>query len=646
MIINKDSLLLHEQFNIKIPEATLIKLEDGIKNNKEMLITIAASHYGFRNRNWTVYRHDTVRNDIQSFVSPKPKPIIQQHRPKSSQVFGHIIAADYHLTDYYDTIATDHKVEKLTTDEYISLVKNTIIPLQKKNLSFNGLAYLELVGKLTNRDGIRKVIDKEFLRVSIGAAPNKLICSECGQDQTKKICKHYGNKGNDTFMLAESLQYKELSFVDKPADPFGMITYIHDEELVCTTFSDEDCFNMDAIIDAIPMKDFFNLTDKKIVCVDNICTIINREDEIMKVKRTVDYTEEFGSTVVDTHLKGLDATLTLDDSDLSDLPDRSFAIVQKDSEGIKRRFPLNDEVNVKLAMGFLCDAEDLSPTEMEKATAAIEKAAKKCDLEYVLRVKDEATDTTITDTGDNGGGDSDDNGDDTTVDLVTDACNAFVDQLKVYIEDNFNEDGTLKDADSEPSKPSPLTVLFSILASFASEVRYAGNMLEGSIAGYLQELGKESIATATKDELQSAVNVAQDALKEVEEENALLSDQNMELNRQLRDHFVEEIIAHKAALGTLADGEIPTNSAYCKLGYESLKVILNDFRNMRVKLHDNTVNNSVSITKINDPTQIADSASDDDGDVDLNSPQDKPNHKVTAKEAIDIINSLKARHGL
>jgi cell division protein FtsB len=635
MVINKDSLMMYEQFNISIPESTLIKLEDGIRNNKEMLLTIAASHYGFRNRNWTVYRHDTVKHDIQSFVSPKPKPIIQQHRPKTSDVFGHIIAADYHLTDYYETIAKKYKVEDLTTDQYIALIKDVILPIQRQNPNFDGLAYLELVGKLTNRDGIKRVLDGEFLRVSIGAAPTNLICSECGANQVKKICKHFGTKNNDTFMLAESLNYKELSFVDKPADPFGRITYVHDGISDSMDFDYEDITATSAVIDAIPLRDFFEMTDKNIVCVDNICTIINREEENMK--RTVSYSDEFGTAKVTTLLATKNSELTITDQDHSNIPDRSFAIVQKDAEGVKRRFPLTDEVNVHLAMGLLCDAEDLSPTELEKATSSIEKAAKKLGLDFELKLKDEevaevVADEVVADVTDQ----------EVEVDEVTELCTKLVDHIKTYIADNVDEDGTLKDEDA---KISPMSVLFSIMASFASEVRYAGNMLESSISSYLQQLGKEAVATSTKDALEQEAQSTKDSLTDLEEEIQLLSDQNMELNKQLRDHFVTEILTHKTALGILADGETSINTTYSKLGYESLKVILNDFRNMRIKISDSTVNNSLNITTINDPTQIADSVDGSD-DTDLNSPQIIAPQKVTAQDAIDIINSLKARHGL
>jgi cell division protein FtsB len=642
MVINKDSLLLYEQYNISIPESTLIKLEDGIRKNKEMLLTIAASHYGFRNRNWTIYRHDTIKDDITTYVAPKPKPIIQQHRPKDSQVFGHVIAADYKLTSFYNDFAKNHKLEGLTTDEYIELMEDTILPYQRSNPNFDGLAYLELVGKLTDKVGIQKVLDREFLTVSIGAAPNKLVCSVCGQDQTVKMCSHYGKRNNDIFMLAESLDYKELSFVSKPADPFGKIIRIHDEQEFEQRFELEDSA-MGAILDAIPLKDFFEMTDKTIVCVDNICTIINREEEEMK--KSISYLSEFGTEVISAKVKELGDEVVLSDADLGELSDRQFAIIQKCEDGtVNRRFPLNDEVNVMLAMHLLCDASDLSPTEMEKAKASITKSAKKLGIECDIK------DKVVSDTED-----SSVQSEDQTQDVKDDAaqscedemkelCNKIVDKIKAYGEEYFTEDGALKDAESkEPEKPSPLAVLFSIISSFAYEVKYAGSMLEGSINSYLNELGKESIKKTVKDALEEDSKRLQDSVKELEEEIQLLTDQNMTLNRQLRDHFIDEILAHKSALGTISDGETKENSQYSKLSYEALNVILNDFRSMRIKIADSTVNNKASITKVQDPTQIVDSVVEPN--VEANNSPNKQPQKITIADAVEIINSLKTKHG-
>jgi Ni,Fe-hydrogenase maturation factor len=70
MIFNKSALKIYEQYEIKLTDAVLGKLEDAAKNNRELLITVDASHFGMKNGNGVYYRHDTVKNNIQSFIYP------------------------------------------------------------------------------------------------------------------------------------------------------------------------------------------------------------------------------------------------------------------------------------------------------------------------------------------------------------------------------------------------------------------------------------------------------------------------------------------------------------------------------------------------------------------------------------------------
>lgn len=73
MIFRKD-LLLQEVYKIRISDDVRLKLEDGIKKKDSLLIDIDASHFGFKNKNGTIYRHDTVRDCIPTYVYPNTKP--------------------------------------------------------------------------------------------------------------------------------------------------------------------------------------------------------------------------------------------------------------------------------------------------------------------------------------------------------------------------------------------------------------------------------------------------------------------------------------------------------------------------------------------------------------------------------------------
>lgn len=616
MIFNRDCIHLFETYDIKLADSVLIKLEDAVRSKSELLVTIDASHYGFRNGNWVVYRHDTIRDDIPSFVMP-PRPIIEKHSLKTSERFGTVIAADYKETKYYDMLSKNGLVDDLSTEEYMKMVKQDILPLQFRDRNFNGLGYVQVVGRIHNADGIKRILDKEFLTVSIGAIPRKLVCSECLQDQMDGLCEHYGSKSNKIFMLAESLEYEELSFVSKPADPFGRIVRIHDG-IMDEVRIERETSVLGSSVDVMVMKDFFNTTEKTIVCVDNICTIINQEDSIMakkdETKVTLSLSDEFGADKVATLVQGMsevDGKLELTD----ELTDRQFALVQKTAEGLKRRFPLNDELNVRVGLTLIDEASDLTEAEKEKVIAGLHKTAKKLgvNLEDFVKAevsadetaKDGEADTNLQDsTTEETGENSDSNTDGKTIESLLDELEAFVktDSVKQGIEQKLEDASKADKSDAE----SPITRLFTVLKSLALDFRYAGAALEGSINSYLVERGQEAVKKGHKDEVEAEVSELKDQIKELEEDITLLDEQNRDLNYQLRVTLVDEIIASRDALGLIEDSVDAEREKFSKFNYDALVTQVNDYRKMKVILKDTTVNNNVAIKTIADPT-LADS---------------------------------------
>ena len=612
MVVNREIFKLYETYTVKLNDSVLTKLEDSLRDGTDLLVTINASHYGFRNRNWTVYRHDTMRNDIDTFVTPYPKPIIQKHNLKESAVFGKVIAADFKLTDYYNIFDKKYDIEGLSTEEYVELMKDHILPYQRKDPRFDGLAYLELVGRLEHQEGISKVLKREFLSVSIGARPNRLVCSECLQDQISEgKCKHYGSKSNDVFMLAESLDYEELSFVNRPADPFGRVVRIHDGLIDEDNYECDDLL-LDAVVDVIPTKQFFNLTDKTIVCVDNICTIINGEDSSMSknttAKISLSLQDEFGKDKIDTTLSKFES-ITLADSDLSELTDRKFAIVQKTEDGIKRRFPLTDEASVRLAGVLLCDAEDLTDLELEKAKLTISKAAEKLSLTDFEFAEKEVVEAALTDENASSEENNSLNIEKSELDTLTDAIKDVITKYQVEEETEALADGDTE-VKEKSEKPSPVAIIFSILECVGRDLEWAGKALAGSIEGYFKSLGKEVVA---QDSIQDQAEL-QKQVKDLEDEIAMLDEQNMELSYRLKGQLVDEIVSIKKAL-QLEDVD---KSALAKVSYDALNIMVGDLRSMRVKLQDSTNNSVLNLNSIQDPTQVTASgklADSDESDV-------------------------------
>lgn len=348
----------------------------------------------------------------------------------------------------------------------------------------------------------------------------------------------------------------------------------------------------------------------------------------MKKKVSSSYKDEFGEEKIQSLVDDIVTISEIND----DMPDRLFAIVQKSDDVVKRRFPINDEANVKLSMKLLRDAVDLSELEYEKAVNVITRAAKKFNIE------DEILEKEVSINADN---DGDKILEDavraiTETDNIKVLCDSFIEEIKKYSTTRLNEDGTLNIQDSD-DEPSPIAILFSILTGFANEVKYCGDMLERSISSYLKELGKKAIDETVCDSYEAKEKELTDKIKELEEELSITDEINMKLNQQLRIHLVDEIIAHRKALKVIDSTETEEHKKYSSLPYESLKVILDDVRNFR------QVNSpsKVSIKQINDPTQIADSVNDTNIDLKDNAHNPAQSKRITEKEAIEIINSLK-----
>jgi len=590
MIFNKDAIRIRENYNIKLTDAVLVKIEDSIRKQEELLITIAASHYGFLNGNDVVYRHDTVKNNIGTFIHPNPKPIITNHRPTTSKKFGSIIAVDYKLTDYYHRFLEDYNIEDLTTEEYINLCKEHIIPFQRKNSNYDGLAYCETVGKLNDAEGIKNVLSKEFLTVSIGADPRKLVCSHCLQDQVEDICEHFRGKRNGLFMLAEELEYEELSFLTgkKPADPNGKVTRIHDGVEEEFEYELEDKY-LNATIDTISVKDFFKLADetKTIVCMENICKVINREEVMGRKKEerevvSVSYVSEFGDKLKEIKIQ--DAELTEEDQaklNIEDsMEDSQFAIIQKAEDKIKRRFPLHDELNVKMALAMIDKAEDLTPAELTKAQASISKAAKKLGIEIPEKEAETKKETKM-----------EDNEVEKVV-LEPKTVEDVIGELRQLIESI--EETKLRDEEGR----TPISAVFDMLSSLSNSLKWAGEALESNVNYYLTEKGKEAVNKGFHDSLN-------DELKEAKEEISLLEELNRDLNVLARESIVNEIVDAKEQLGLLKDSVEDEKEKLFKHPYNILVEQVSDFRQLKDKFNKDIVNNNKEtkeITSVEDPT--------------------------------------------
>jgi hypothetical protein len=208
--------------------------DDSEDSGKSLLVKVEATHSGIINGNQRFYRPDRMQDSVYRWTEPgKPlKPVLVEHE-KEGQVIGRVHTARYIDLSYLyrDSIPeignmlfyADATTKRLDLFRSINMVLDKLQPLD----DYKGLGYIELGMKITNPDGIRKVLAGEYLTVSVGFQTDQAICSACHTDwATDDRCEHKLGEmvdGKKMFLIAGNFFYKECSFVNFPADPFAQV---------------------------------------------------------------------------------------------------------------------------------------------------------------------------------------------------------------------------------------------------------------------------------------------------------------------------------------------------------------------------------------------------------------------------------------
>lgn len=202
------------------------------ESGHKLLVTVAATHSGVVNGNMRFYRPDMMAASIPSWT-PKgriPLPNLLHH-DKHGQCVGRVMKARYvDLSADYVGVHADLKNNFFCDsrggrrmniyDSVDWIVEN----LQDKLEDYVGLGYTELGIKVTDPDAIRRVMDGEFMGVSVGFGTDSGVCSICRTDWAKdsqcehKIGKRYGASGKLAYLITGKHINKEISWVNFPAD--------------------------------------------------------------------------------------------------------------------------------------------------------------------------------------------------------------------------------------------------------------------------------------------------------------------------------------------------------------------------------------------------------------------------------------------
>jgi len=215
-------------------------IEDGMFAAPQTLyVEIAATHAGRITRNHGFYLPQKMREAAGGMVEGYGKPVLKHHSSHEDPI-GRVVGAKYVDT----SVSFTH--QDATTSTIIDALCDRKTPFLKvvdlveqfaesdilRDPQYPGLGYIQVRVAVSDQDAIKKILDKRFLTVSIGATTDKAICSVCKTDwiEDKEQCEHRPGKiydGKLCFIIAGNLIYDEVSFVNTPADPFAQVISIN-----------------------------------------------------------------------------------------------------------------------------------------------------------------------------------------------------------------------------------------------------------------------------------------------------------------------------------------------------------------------------------------------------------------------------------
>lgn len=167
------------------------------------IATIESTHSGFVNRNNTWYLEEDMANAIDTWIEPFQKPVLTHHDMKSDAI-GRVVSAKY-------------------------------VQMKNSKGKNSPKGFIQLEAEITDNDAVNKIKDKRYNTVSISTDAGSAVCSICQRDIAKDgLCEHQRGKtydGKKCFWYLGRLKYKEVSYVNAPADEYASTTRFEEKEV-------------------------------------------------------------------------------------------------------------------------------------------------------------------------------------------------------------------------------------------------------------------------------------------------------------------------------------------------------------------------------------------------------------------------------
>lgn len=192
-----------------------------------LLVKIAATHAALQTGNKGFYLPERMRNGVDSFLLPYPKPVLTHHDDFKDPI-GRVVSARYmdlsHQYPVNDAVLQRLAVGGLEGKKLQDAVQHVLKNFDGQDF-YQGLGFIELVVDIADPESAAKVLDQRYLTVSTAHSTDKAFCSVCMTDWVADgMCDHEpGNTYDDMHMvlIPGKHDYSEMSFVNKPADRFA-----------------------------------------------------------------------------------------------------------------------------------------------------------------------------------------------------------------------------------------------------------------------------------------------------------------------------------------------------------------------------------------------------------------------------------------
>ena len=182
--------------------AILNDSKEEVKGGYSLICEVNATHAGTLINN-RIYPPDSMRKGIRTWTSPYKKPVLTNHDDTKDPI-GRVISAKYLKTD-----------KGMMDQDYKPILRES-----------EGYGYQRLTVKITDPEAIKKILDGRYQTVSVRMSTDHCFCSICNTDWSagEGPCEHIpGTKyeGKLTYMTTGDLSYREMSFVNIPADEYA-----------------------------------------------------------------------------------------------------------------------------------------------------------------------------------------------------------------------------------------------------------------------------------------------------------------------------------------------------------------------------------------------------------------------------------------